>query len=86
MQLTEKKPGKWLHSKIFEDVEVAHDEGLSLSSFQTLRENDRAFMIARKRAKGTMEAWEAWLAEQEHRERERKGDAKTAAANKAKRG
>lgn len=62
-ELQEKKPGKWHHNKIFEDVEVAFDNHLRPSVFWLAEENDKAFMVARKRAKGTMEAWEHHLNE-----------------------
>lgn len=62
-ELSDRKPGKWSHSKTYEDVEVAHDEHLAPSVFWAIEENDRAYMIARKRTHSTMEAWENYLHE-----------------------
>lgn len=61
--MAKKSPGKWRHNRIFEDVDVALDHHLSPSQFWGTAEQDRAYMIAHKRAKGTMEAYEAHLHE-----------------------
>lgn len=81
--MRERKPGKWTHSKVFEDVEVAHDEGVGISTFWNLSENDRAYMIARRRAKGTMEAWEMYLQEERAKAESRKSKPKPKAAGKS---
>lgn len=58
-------PGKWRHNRVFEDVDVAHEEQLSPTTFWDQVEGDRAYQIARKRAKATMEGYEAYLHQQE---------------------
>jgi len=70
-EMAKDKPGKWSHNAIFEYVEVALDYDLPLAEFVGLDVKQRAYMIARKRAKGTMEAWESYLHEKEM-EKERK--------------
>lgn len=61
--MSKKSPGKWRHNRIFEDVDVALEHNLAPSTFWLTEEQDRAYMIARKRAKGTMEAYETHLQE-----------------------
>lgn len=60
-EMEQEKPNRWRHSPLFEDVEVALEYDLILSDYWLLPERDRAYMIARKRTKGTMEAWENHL-------------------------
>jgi hypothetical protein len=65
-ELYKRKPGNWTHSRIFEDVDVAFEEGTKPSVFwDTWKEQDQAFAIARSRAKKTMEAWEMYLQDRE---------------------
>ena len=67
-------PQHWSHSKIFEDVGVAIDNGVTPSEFwEQWDSRDQAFAIARARAIRTMEAWEHHLHEKEvRRQRSRK--------------
>jgi hypothetical protein len=65
-ELQKRNPGKWTHSRIFEDVDVAFEEGTTPTAFwDQWSERDQAFALARSRAKGTMKAWEEHLQERE---------------------
>lgn len=61
--MSKRKPGKWRHNRVFEDVDVATANQLMPSIFWQASERDRAYLIAHKRTKGTMEAYEAHLGE-----------------------
>ena len=65
-ELAKSNPGKWIHSRIFEDVDVAFEEGTTPDAFwDKWSERDQAFALARSRAKKTMEAWEMYLQDRE---------------------
>lgn len=49
--------GKWGYSRIYEDINVAIATGHS-HDFWELPENTQAYLIARFRAKGTIDAYE----------------------------
>jgi hypothetical protein len=55
--------GKWRHNRVYEDVSVATQNSMTLSGFWGLEEEDKAALIAYHRAKGTIEAYEHFLAE-----------------------
>lgn len=57
--------GKWRTSRVYEDVDVAAQHHWAVSHLWALAENDQAFLIARHRAKATMEAYENHLFEKE---------------------
>jgi len=65
-ELAKNNPGNWIHSRIFEDVDVAFEEGTTPDAFwDKWSERDQAFALARSRAKKTMEAWEMHLQDRE---------------------
>lgn len=57
-------PSNWWHSRIYEDTEVAIATGHA-TDFWDLPENTQALLIARFRARGTREAYEEKLHQQE---------------------
>lgn len=64
--MAERKPGHWQHSRLYEDVDVAFEEGSTPTEFwDQWSSRDQAFAVARSRAKGTMRAWEEYLQERE---------------------
>jgi len=65
-------PNNWSHSRMFEDVVVALDNGVRPSIFwESWPERDQAFAIAKSRSTKTMEAWEHHLHEKEMRRQRR---------------
>lgn len=65
-EMQKRNPGKWIHSRTFEDVDVAFEEGTQPSVFwDKWSDRDQAFALAKHRAKKTMEAWEMHLQERE---------------------
>lgn len=72
-EMMKRKPGNWTHSRIFEDVDVAFEEGATPTAFwDEWSERDQAFALARSRAKKTMEAWEMHLQDREAAKQRRK--------------
>lgn len=56
--------GKWFHSRIYEDIEVAVAIG-HIHDFWELPEDIQSYAIARSRVRGTREAYEEKLQERE---------------------
>lgn len=64
-------PGKWSHSRIYEDIEVAVACGHA-HDFWDLPENTQAYIIARFRARGLREAFDDKIHKDELKAKERK--------------
>lgn len=70
-ELNRHEPNKWFHSRVYEDVEVAIAVGHPLD-FWELPENVQARLIARFRARGTRDAYEAMLRDLEAKNNRKK--------------
>ena len=65
-ELIKIKPGKWRHSRIFEDVGVALEQQVTPTVFwEEWPERDQAFALAKNRAIATMTSWEDHLHEKD---------------------
>lgn len=69
-KIREKLPrGNWRHGNLWEYATVATDNGILLSDFLDLDEEDMANLIAYRRAKSTIEAYEQFLSEKKNKQR-----------------
>lgn len=53
--------GKWLHSRVFEEVDSAVELQMTPTAFWLLDRNDQALLLARRRVRATIEAYEDHL-------------------------
>ncbi len=60
---------KWSHTRILEDIGVALDIGMTPNTFWDLDEEDQAYILAYRRAIGTIEAYENYLQEKKAKKR-----------------
>lgn len=63
----------WRHSRVFEDVGVAVEMGMTPTYFWTLPDNDKAYLVAYQRAKATIQGYEQYLAERESKRKHKGG-------------
>ena len=61
----------WRHGSLYEYATVASEKKMLLSDFLSLEEEDMAYEIAYRRAKGTIEAYENLLSERRSKSQQR---------------
>jgi hypothetical protein len=64
--------GKWKHNRLFEDISVAAEFGMSPMTFWMHQDQDKAFMVAYQRAVSTMRSYEDYLHAKEMERQSRK--------------
>lgn len=66
--------GAWQTNKRFEEVDTALANGIQVSAWDEMNELDRAYVLARKRVRDKMRAWENYLDYKALQKRQQQGN------------